>query len=237
MDWPWVVAAVGIGALVASQRRGGSSGPAAPSPVTKIVTVNGMRVLVHVPAGLRQVRTVLYLHGHGDKIERVRDVLLPLWDKAKNPAIIIAPQLGPLSEPGPLANSGALASLLKAVDVSGPVAIMAHSGGYLAAAILLRDSKIVTKVGLLDALYGEVSTYRSFLNRTQRFINVYGPSTEDNSILLLDHFPEAVWLNTTPLNEPDLAHMLQFKISTFATSVFHPNVPAVYGATMIDGLS
>jgi hypothetical protein len=132
---------------------------------------------------------------------------------------------------------GALSSLLRAVDSAGPVAIMAHSGGYLATAILLRDSTIVKKVGLLDALYGEVSTFRSFLSRSQRFINIYGPSTEEKSIALLDHFPEAVWLNTTPLDTPDLAHMLQFKISTFATSVFHPNVPAVYGATMIDGLT
>jgi hypothetical protein len=89
MEWAWLVAAAGVGAIIAS-RRSRTTTTKAPSAVTKIVTVNGMRVLVHVPATLHQVRTVLYLHGHGDKIERIRDTLLPLWDSAKNPAIIPA---------------------------------------------------------------------------------------------------------------------------------------------------
>lgn len=235
-NWAWLLAAAGLGGALLGAKSG-EARASVPSPVTKIVTWNGMRVLVHVPATLRHLRIVVYLHGHGDKIETIRDTLLVKWDKAQNPAIIIAPQLGSLSEPGVLAQKGALTSLL-ASTISGPVALMAHSGGYVAAAALIRDNvSSIKKTGLLDALYGEMSTYLAFIRRAQRFINIYGPSTEENSLALIDHFPESVWLNTTPLDTPDLEHMIQFKISTFATSVFHPSIPAVYGAAMIDGLS
>jgi hypothetical protein len=161
------------------------------------------RVLVHVPVGF-DVRKpgviVVFFHGHGATLERdVRDrQLVPaqITESGAN-AVLVAPQLaydaadssaGKFWEPG-----GLKRFLAEAADhlahVYGdaraseafakmPVVIVAYSGGFVSAAWSLHVGgvgKRVTGVVLLDALYGEMDKFASWIinNRSAFFISAY----------------------------------------------------------------
>jgi len=161
------------------------------------------RVLVHVPTGFDVRRPgviVVFFHGHGATLERdVRDrQLLPaqITESGVN-AVLVAPQLaydaadssaGKFWEPG-----GLKRFMTEAADhlarVYGdprtseafakmPVVIVAYSGGFVSAAWSLHVGglgKRVSGVVLLDALYGEIDKFSSWIinNRSAFFVSAY----------------------------------------------------------------
>ena len=166
------------------------------------------RVLVHMPAGF-DVRKpgviVVFFHGHGATLERdVRDrQLLPsqISESGVN-AVLVAPQLaydaadssaGKFWEPGGLKRFMAeaadrLAGLYgdpRTADAFGkmPVVIVAYSGGFVSAASSLHVGGLGSRVKgvvLLDALYGEIDKFSSWIvnNRSAFFISAYTHSTK-----------------------------------------------------------
>lgn len=166
------------------------------------------RVLVHVPPGF-DVRKpgviVVFFHGHGATLERdVRDrQLLPaqITESGVN-AVLVAPQLaydaadssaGKFWEPGGLKRFMAeaadhLARVYGDAHASEafakmPVVIVAYSGGFVSAAWSLHVGGLgrrVTGVVLLDALYGEMDKYSSWIvnNRSAFFVSAYTHHTK-----------------------------------------------------------
>jgi hypothetical protein len=161
------------------------------------------RVLVHVPAGFDARKPgviVVFFHGHRATLERdVRDrQLLPaqISESGAN-AVLVAPQLAydaPDSNPGRFAERDGLKRFM--AEAAGhlarvygdpraeqafanmPVVIVAYSGGFLPAAWSLHLgglSKRVTGVVLLDALYGELEKFSSWIakNRHAFFVSAY----------------------------------------------------------------
>jgi hypothetical protein len=161
------------------------------------------RVLVHVPAGF-DVRKpgviVVFFHGHGATLERdVRDrQLLPrqISESGVN-AVLVAPQLAydaADSSAGKFWERGGLKRFMaEAADhlarVYGdpraseafakmPVVIVAYSGGFVPAAWSLHVGGLGSRVKgvvLLDALYGEMDKFSSWIvnNRSAFFVSAY----------------------------------------------------------------
>jgi len=166
------------------------------------------RVLVHVPAGF-DVRKpgviVVFFHGHGATLERdVRDrQLLPkqITESGVN-AVLVAPQLAydaADSSAGKFWERGGLKRFLaEAADqfarVYGdpraseafnkmPVVLVGYSGGFVSTAFSLQVGGLgsrVIGVVLLDALYGEMDKFSSWIikNRTGFFVSAYTHSTK-----------------------------------------------------------
>jgi len=161
------------------------------------------RVLVHVPAGFDARKPgviVVFFHGHGATLERdVRDrQLLPrqISESGAN-AVLVAPQLAydaADSSAGKFWERGGLKRFMaEAADhlarVYGdpraseaftkmPVVIVAYSGGFVPAAWSLQVGGLgsrVTGVVLLDALYGEMDKFSSWIlnNRSAFFVSAY----------------------------------------------------------------
>ena len=161
------------------------------------------RVLVHVPAGFNARQPgmiVLFFHGHRATLERdVRDrQLLPAQISGSGVnAVLVAPQLAydaPDSNPGRFSErdglkrfmAGAAAHLARVYGdaraeeafAKMPVVIVAYSGGFVPAAWGLHVGglgKRVTGVVLLDALYGELDKFSSWIarNRHAFFVSSY----------------------------------------------------------------
>jgi len=161
------------------------------------------RVLVHVPAGF-DVRKpgviVVFFHGHGATLERdVRDrQMLPkqITESGVN-AVLVAPQLAydaADSSAGKFwERDGLKRFMAEAADqfasmygdpraseafAKMPVVIVAYSGGFETAAWSLQIGglgKRVTGVVLLDALYGHLDKFASWIvrNRSAFFISAY----------------------------------------------------------------
>jgi hypothetical protein len=166
------------------------------------------RVLVHVPAGF-DVRKpgviVVFFHGHGATLERdVRDrQLLPrqISESGVN-AVLVAPQLAydaADSSAGKFWERGGLKRFMaEAADnlarVYGdqraseafakmPVVIVAYSGGFVSAAWSLHVGGLGSRVKgvvLLDALYGEMDKFSSWIvnNRSAFFVSAYTQHTK-----------------------------------------------------------
>lgn len=243
----WALLGTAAAGAVALARR--LLAPPLPPPSTRTLVVDGRRVFVQVPVGLQAPRTVVYLHGFGTSIDTVASRLAPLFAKAAHPAVLVVPQLGPKSEPGTLgANTGALLRLLKAVGApTAQVDVLAHSGGYQAAAAIVAGKGgvgiEVSSVGLLDALYGQVDAFAAFARRgtTRHLASVYGttvrPGTMGPSLTLAKALaPLGPYVHTTPTSTPQDAH-LAARIAITATSVAHDAMPAVYGAAMIEAFA
>jgi hypothetical protein len=161
------------------------------------------RVLVHVPAGFDAKKPgviVVFFHGHGATLERdVRDrQLLPkqITESGVN-AVMVAPQLaydaadssaGKFWERGGFKRfmveaQGHLARLYgdpRAADALAkmPVIIVAYSGGFLTASASLQVGGLGSRVRgvvLLDALYGELDKFASWIgnNRSAFFVSAY----------------------------------------------------------------
>jgi hypothetical protein len=166
------------------------------------------RALVHVPAGF-DVRKpgviVVFFHGHGATLERdVRDrQLLPkqISESGVN-AVLVAPQLAydaADSSAGKFWERGGLKRFLaeaadRLAQVYGdpraseafakmPVVIVAYSGGFVSAAYSLQVGGLgsrVIGVVLLDALYGEMDKFSSWIvkNRSAFFVSAYTQGTK-----------------------------------------------------------
>jgi len=182
---------------------------------------------------------VVYLHGFGVHVEN----LGPLLDKLTegNRATVVVPQLGPKSEVGDLD----LPSLLQEHNLPDHnVALLAHSGGYSAAASLLQSSTIpIRAVALFDALYGRTALFEAFAKTPgKRFFDIYGSSTAPLSNLLGQRL--LAWAKgqgqtdvafdpngTGPVNT-----LLASRVAIFWTKAAHAAVPGVYGGAVVRAL-
>jgi hypothetical protein len=136
------------------------------------------------------VSTVVHFHGHNSSAERaiVAHQLREQLFESKQNAILVVPQLamlagdsacGKLEAPGGFARM--LGDALRTLDVAavrnaagpaalpldaslGRVCISAHSGGYHAAACVLRNGGVaVQETYLFDALYADVDVFRQWV--------------------------------------------------------------------------
>jgi hypothetical protein len=119
-------------------------------------------------------------------------------DAARVNAVLVAVELRvdlPTGEPGQLAMPGDVRALLRElfserlpdaigcpieVDALDPVVVIAHSGGYQAAASILEFGELpsVRQVVLLDALYGADDAFSTWLwdrKESARFVDLYTP--------------------------------------------------------------
>jgi hypothetical protein len=164
---------------------------------------NDNRVLVHVPAGFDARKPgviVVFFHGHGATLERdVRDrQLLPaqITESGLN-AVLVAPQLAYDARDSSAGKfwerDGFKRFMAEAADqlarvygdrraseafANMPVVIVAYSGGFETAAWCLQIGglgKRVTGVVLLDALYGHLDKFASWIarNRSGFFVSAY----------------------------------------------------------------
>ncbi len=169
-------------------------------------TFNDKRVLLHVPTGFDARRPgliVVFFHGHGANLSD--DVFLrqqvPAQLAGMN-AVLVAPQLavnaadssiGKLWQPGGFARFlGEAAKNLARVHgdqrtarsfASMPVVVVAYSGGYSAAAWSAHHGGIGKRlrgIVLLDALYGDIDKFESWIVRdpSRLFVSAYTSSTQ-----------------------------------------------------------
>lgn len=165
------------------------------------------RVLLHIPEGFdirRPSLMVVFFHGHGANLSADvdrRQLLPEQLTMAGTNAVLVAPQLavkaadssiGKLWQPGAFARMlGEAARELSKLHgdrrtqrtfATLPVAIVAYSGGYVAAAWSAQNGGLGRRlrgVVLLDALYGETGKFTDWVtgDRTRIFISAYTSST------------------------------------------------------------
>ena len=171
-------------------------------------TYNDRRVLLHIPKGFDAKKPsvmVVYFHGHGATLRR--DVLArqrvpaQITQSGAN-AVLVAPQLavdandsspGRFWEPGAFGRFvGEAAQQLAKLHgdprsvrsfASMPIILVAYSGGYLPAAWCASEGGLMNRVRgviLLDALYGEIDKFASWIaaDRSAFFVSTYLGSTE-----------------------------------------------------------
>ncbi len=170
-------------------------------------TYNDSRTLLHIPRGFdarRPALMIVFLHGHGAKLQRDvidRQRVPEQVSEAGVNAVLVAPQLasdaadssaGRLWERGGFARflEEAAAQLAKIhgdprslpVFEKMPVVIVAYSGGYATAASCIRNGeagKRVRGIVLLDALYGDMDTFATWISTRQKafFLSAFANST------------------------------------------------------------
>ena len=177
-------------------------------------TYRERRVLLHIPKEFDVTRPgviIVFFHGHGAKLGR--DVLdrqkVPAQISASGiNAVLVAPQFaldardssaGKFWEPGAFDRfvreaAGKLASLhgdprAPQAFANMPVVIVAYSGGYLATAWSLKVGGVQNRVRgvvLMDALYGEVDNFATWIakNRSTFFVSAYTESTQRKNATL-----------------------------------------------------
>ena len=167
------------------------------------------RVLLHIPKGFDPNKPsvmVVFFHGHGATLTRdvlERQQVPEQISEAGANAVLVAPQLAydaRSSNPGKLWEPGAFARLVREAGeqltrlygdqrvsrtfANMPIIIVAYSGGYLSAATSLERGGLKNRVRgvvLLDALYGELDGFASWIarNRTSGFfVSAYTRSTQ-----------------------------------------------------------
>lgn len=174
-------------------------------------TYSDNRVLLHIPKGFdirRPTIMMVFFHGHGATLERDvlrRQRVADQISRSGANAVLIAPQLavdaadssaGRFWEPGAFGRfmgeaAEALAKLHGAPKsvrtfASAPVIFVAYSGGYLAAASCATKggiNKRLRGVVLLDALYGELGKFASWIenDRSAFFVSAYLGSTREKN--------------------------------------------------------
>ncbi len=179
-------------------------------------TYSDSRTLLHIPRGFdlrRPALMVVFLHGHGATLQRDvidRQRVPEQVSEAGVNAVLVAPQLasdaadssaGKLWEPGGFQRyleeaSEELASIhgdprSKKVFDRMPVVIVAYSGGYMTAASCIRHGgagERVRGVVLLDALYGDIDTFASWISSRQKafFLSAYASSTRAHNAELAE---------------------------------------------------
>jgi hypothetical protein len=195
-------------------------------------------------------------------------------DAARVNALLVAVELRvdlPTGEPGQLAMPGGLRGLLRelfaehladplgcTLEVEGldRVVVIAHSGGYQAAASVLQfgDVPEITEVDLLDALYGAEETFSAWIRHgvglfdprlrgPMRFIDLYtccGGTVERSRAMASvarDAAAAAGWRQAVydddgvdDLDERALAHSIVFKRVPRA----HPELPRAYVQVLLE---
>ena len=166
------------------------------------------RVLLHIPKGFDPNKPsvmVVFFHGHGATLSRdvlERQQVPQQISEAGANAVLVAPQLAydaRSSNPGKLWEPGAFARLVREAGeqltrlygdqraartfANMPIIIVAYSGGYLSAASSLERGGLKNRVRgvvLLDALYGELDGFASWIshNRSGFFVSAYTRSTQ-----------------------------------------------------------
>lgn len=166
------------------------------------------RVLLHIPKGFDPNKPsvmVVFFHGHGATLSRdvlERQQVPQQISEAGANAVLVAPQLAydaRSSNPGKLWEPGAFARLMREAGeqltrlygdqraartfANMPIIIVAYSGGYLSAASSLERGGLKNRVRgvvLLDALYGELDGFASWIshNRSGFFVSAYTRSTQ-----------------------------------------------------------
>jgi hypothetical protein len=169
------------------------------------------RVLLHIPKGFdvrRPSLMIVFFHGHGATLERDvlrRQQVADQVTRSGANAVLIAPQFavdasdssaGRFWEPGAFGRfMGEAAERLARLHgdpksvrtfASSPVIFVAYSGGYLAAASCAVNgglSKRLRGVVLLDALYGELGKFASWIenDRSAFFVSAYLGSTREKN--------------------------------------------------------
>jgi hypothetical protein len=171
-------------------------------------TYSDDRVLLHIPKGFdirRPSVMIVYFHGHGATLGRdvLRRQRLPAQISASGMnAVLVAPQFasdasdssaGKFWQPGAFAKFiGEAAQKLAKLHgdsrsvrtfASMPIVMVAYSGGYLPAAWCASRGGLMKRVRgvvLLDALYGELNKFTSWISndRSAFFVSTYLGSTE-----------------------------------------------------------
>jgi hypothetical protein len=192
------------------------------------------RVLLHIPQGFdpnKPAVMVVFYHGHGATLTRDvlnrQQVAEQISESGAN-AVLVAPQLAydaRSSNPGKLFESGAFARMVreasnqltrlygdpraaKAFD-NMPVVIVAYSGGYLSAATSIERGGLKSRVRgivLLDALYGELGGFASWVNQNR------------------SGFFVSSWTQSTRGRNAELERMLGDRDVTVARSLKTPNL-------------
>ncbi|HLK40453.1 MAG TPA: hypothetical protein VKU41_27060, partial [Polyangiaceae bacterium] len=224
-------------------------------------------VIVFVPAHYRfrddeGVAALVHFHGHNTTAERAmvaHELREQLADSRQN-AVLVVPQLAVTaadSSCGKLEGQGSLAALLaEAVATTsrearetlgdsafpgdapvGTVCVSAHSGGYHAAACVLRSGGVdVRETYLFDALYADVEAFRDWvtsrrgepLHRRHKLVCYFteGAATETNSAALRSQLDRAGVLTTGEVREGELSrHDISHAEAVFVrTGLFHSNV-------------
>ncbi len=214
---------------------------------------------VAIPPGVPadQRRVLVYFHGHSSNVEARGPALATALGAAQHPAVLVMPQLrwnAASGDAGQLDDEGGLRRLLADVlaqtpglagwDVDGVIVdVLAHSGGYVAAAAAVeRGGMLVRGVGLFDALYGFGDTFAQWMlvDAYARLVNVYGQSTATPSLALARRLAQglgqAAVLDTT--GDGDVAALAaDHRAVTLRTRVDHNDVPGAYLAATVDALA
>jgi hypothetical protein len=170
-------------------------------------TYSDARTLLHIPKGFdlrRKALMVVFLHGHGATLQRDvidRQRVPEQVSEAGVNAVLVAPQLASDaadSSAGKLWETGGFQRFLEEASVEltkmhgdprakaafdkMPIVIVAYSGGYATAASCIRHGGAgdrVRGVVLLDALYGDVDTFASWISAREKafFLSAFASST------------------------------------------------------------
>jgi hypothetical protein len=224
-------------------------------------------VIVFVPSHYRfhddeGVATLTHLHGHSTTAERamVAHQLREQISDSKQNAVLVVPQLAVMatdSSCGKLEAPGGLQRLLEeAIPTTahearatlgdtafprdaalGTVCVSAHSGGYHAAACVLRAGGVdVRETYLFDALYAEMDAFRDWvvarqgetLHRRHKLVSYFteGGATEANDRALRAQLERAGVLCEEELEEGELSrHDLSHAEAVFVRSgLWHSQV-------------
>jgi hypothetical protein len=195
------------------------TGPDGPLPESRHFSDD--RVLFHLPPAFdarRPYTLLVFCHGHRTELRRTLIAELELTrqvDESERNVVLIAPQLAldaADSHPGKLAASGGFGRFLdEAADVladtvggldraavaRAPIVLAAFSGGYRSVTCCLEQggaAHAIEGVVLLDALYGEIDRFRSWLSGAGRrgfFLGLCGDSTRDGTAALAAGLAEA----------------------------------------------
>ena len=195
-------------------------------------TYSDRRTLLHIPKGFdlrRPALMVIFLHGHGATLQRDvidRQRVPEQVSEAGVNAVLVAPQLasdaadssaGKLWEPGGFQRflEEATAELVKIhgdprskpVFDAMPIVIVAYSGGYATAASCIRHGGAgarVRGVVLLDALYGDIETFASWISSRQKafFLSAFANSTRAHNAELEEMLKDREVAYNTKLQGP-----------------------------------
>lgn len=170
-------------------------------------------VLVHAPAGFDPrgpVHVAVFLHGWNNCVRVLAGShgadLVAQFDRAGVNALLVLPQFAfdmASSDPGRLGEPGAframLADVLSSPELSdvlggpralldlGRVVVLAHSGGFVAAANVLAHGQVdVHELHLLDALYHDLPAFEVVGPCAHRGLHL-GPRQRAPAGLALDH--------------------------------------------------
>ncbi len=173
---------------------------------TEAAVYSDARVLFHAARGFnpaKPFRLVLFLHGHGSEIEATvgRQLDLPgQLDRAGVNAVLIAPQLAlnaQESAPGKFVEPGrvtaffdeaqrVLRAALGGEDAAwrnAPIVVAAYSGGYRAAAQVLKNGDLDRRIDgliMLDAFFADAALYAGWLARHRQRAFLYALYTRSS---------------------------------------------------------